>query len=77
MVYELDFDHLNKSYPVSFKISDFIKIKEAAAFLGVSPNTLRNWEKLGRIRVYRLPQNNYRLYRRTDLEDLLKSIKLV
>ncbi len=59
------------------KITDFLKIKEAAKFLGVVPNTLRNWEKEKKILVYRNPQNAYRLYRKEDLEQLLNNIKLV
>jgi DNA-binding transcriptional MerR regulator len=49
-------------------------IKEAAAFLGVSPNTLRNWERGGKITTHRHPLNSYRLYKRTDLESLLTAI---
>lgn len=58
------------------KIADYMKIKDAASFLGVAPNTLRNWEKLGKIKVHKNPLNKYRLYKKADLEELLKSIKL-
>jgi MerR family copper efflux transcriptional regulator len=57
------------------KIIDYLKIKEAADFLGVTPNTLRNWEKEKKITVYRNPQNAYRLYKKEDLEKLLGNIK--
>jgi MerR family transcriptional regulator, copper efflux regulator len=59
------------------KIVDYLKIKNAADFLGVTPNTLRNWEKEKKITVYRNPQNLYRLYKKEDLEALLSSIKPV
>jgi len=59
------------------KIIDYLKVKDAAKFLGVTPNTLRNWEKEKKISVYRNPQNSYRLYKKEDLEQLLSSIKLV
>lgn len=52
-----------------------MSIKKAAAFLGVTPNTLRNWEKEGKIKVFRNPQNRYRLYRHEDLENLLNRIQ--
>ena len=52
-----------------------MRIKEAATFLGVTPNTLRNWEKEQRIKVYRNPQNRYRLYRQEELETLLEKIQ--
>lgn len=57
------------------KIDEYMRITEAATFLGVSPNTLRNWEKEKKIKVYRNPQNRYRLYKREDLETLLNQIQ--
>lgn len=57
------------------RFSDYLQIKEAAAFLGVAPGTLRNWERVGKMRVYRHPVNNYRLYKRSELEQLLGQIE--
>lgn len=57
-----------------FKISDYMMVKEAAALLGVTKNTLRNWEKEKKIKSYRNPVNNYRLYKKEDLEQLLSII---
>jgi MerR family transcriptional regulator, copper efflux regulator len=57
------------------KITEYLTIKEAAEFLGVSPSTLRNWEKQGKLSTHRNPVNRYRLYRKDDLERLLKSIR--
>ena len=57
------------------KIIDYLKVKDAANFLGVTANTLRNWEKEKKITVYRNPQNAYRLFRKEDLEKLLNNIK--
>jgi len=56
------------------KIDDYLKIKDAAALVGVSPSTLRNWEKLGKLKAHRNPNNSYRLYTRKDLEALLRKI---
>jgi MerR family transcriptional regulator, copper efflux regulator len=58
-----------------FRISDYLKINEAAAFLGVSAETLRNWEKVKKITAYRNPMNKYRLYKKEDLEKLLLNIE--
>lgn len=58
------------------KLTEYLKIKDAAAFLGVSSNTLRNWGKNKKINVYRNPQNSYRLYKKEDLENFLNNIKL-
>lgn len=57
------------------KLKDYLTIKEAAQFVGVSDETLRNWEKKKKIKVYRHPINNYRLYSRQDLEKILINIK--
>jgi len=53
----------------------FIRVKEAAEMLGVSPNTVRAWGAAGRIVEYRNPANNYRLYKREDLEQFLRAIE--
>ena len=50
--------------------NDYLTIKAACSRLGVSPNTLRSWGASGKVTEYRHPMNNYRLYRRTDIEDL-------
>ncbi len=57
------------------KLTDFLRVKEAAEFLGIAPNTLRNWSRDGKIAVHRNPINGYRLYRRADLEALLEQIR--
>jgi len=51
---------------------NYLRIKEAAEFLGVSPLTLRNWDKRRKLTSYRHPINHYRLYRRIDLEKFLE-----
>lgn len=58
------------------KIYDYLKIKDAATLVGVSPGTLRNWEREGKLKAHRNPNNGYRLYRREDLELLLKEIEV-
>lgn len=57
------------------KLSDYLRISEAAEYLGVSPNTLRNWEKGEKIVVHRHPMNSYRLFRREELDALLKQVQ--
>lgn len=53
---------------------EFMQVKEAAAFLGVSPNTIRNWGREDKLPEYRHPVNNYRLYRMRDLERMRKAL---
>lgn len=52
----------------------YITIQQAAKLLGVTPLTLRNWDKQGKLKAYRNPVNNYRLYRRDQIEVLLRRI---
>jgi DNA (cytosine-5)-methyltransferase 1 len=55
------------------KLDTYLKIKEAAAFLGVSLNTLRNWGRDGKVPMHRNPVNDYRLFKQSDLERLLRN----
>lgn len=53
------------------KLDGYLRIREAAAYLGVSPNTLRNWGRDGKICERRHPVNGYRLYAQKELDALL------
>lgn len=50
----------------------FVTVKEAAKILDVVPNTVRAWGATGKITEYRHPANNYRLYKRDELVELLE-----
>jgi excisionase family DNA binding protein len=54
------------------KLENYLRIKEAAEYLGVAPNTLRNWGRDGKIIEHRHPVNNYRLYKKSELTRLLR-----
>ena len=56
------------------RAEEFLQVKDAAAFLGVSPNTVRNWGREHKLPEFRHPVNNYRLYRRSDLQRLRRRI---
>lgn len=53
----------------------YLRVKEAASVLGVSPNTVRAWGAAGKIPEYRHPANNYRMYKQADLERLNQQIE--
>ena len=55
-------------------MSEYLKTAEAAEFLGVSQNTVRAWAKEGKIKVRVNPVNNYRLFRRKDLQKFLDTV---
>ena len=57
------------------KLKDFLRISEAAEYLGVSSKTLRNWVNAGKIMAHRHPVNGYRLFRQQDLDELLKQVQ--
>ena len=60
--------------PSARNLRDYLLIRDAASFLGVSEATLRNWDREGKIAAYRNPINGYRLFRKADLEALLKRV---
>ncbi|MFV1969058.1 MAG: MerR family DNA-binding transcriptional regulator, partial [Pirellulaceae bacterium] len=53
----------------------FIRVKEAAELFGVSTNTLRAWGANGKIPEYRHPVNNYRLYKREEIERIMSQVE--
>jgi len=54
----------------------YMKVREAAEFLGIAPNTVRSWGAAGKLREFRSPANGYRLYKREDLEKFLRQIEM-
>ena len=57
------------------KHKGYLSVKEAAECLGVSPNTVRAWGADGKIPEYRHPVNNYRLYKRDDLQEVINQLE--
>lgn len=57
------------------KDEGFVRVKEAAEILGVSPNTIRAWGSDGKLREYRHPLNNYRLFKRKELMLILRQLE--
>jgi excisionase family DNA binding protein len=54
----------------------YYTIKQAAKILGVTPLTLRNWDKRGKLKAYRHPINNYRVYKAPQLELFLRMTEI-
>ena len=54
---------------------DYLTIKEVADMLGVTPLTLRNWDKSEKLKALRNPINNYRIYKATEVELFLRKIE--
>jgi len=56
-------------------MTQYLLISEASKFLSVATQTLRNWDNSGKFIAHRHPINNYRLYKISDLEIILKKIE--
>ena len=53
----------------------YLTVKEAAKLLEVTPLTLRNWDKSGKLKALRNPINNYRIYKPGKIELFLRRIE--
>jgi len=62
---------------VSYKLGqdEYLSVTDVAQMLGISAPTVRLWDKKGILKASRHPINHYRLYKRTDVERLLKKLK--
>ncbi len=56
-------------------MAQYLTIKEVAKMLRVTPLTLRNWDKQGKLKAYRNPINNYRVYKADKIEAFVKLIE--
>lgn len=59
----------------NLNFNGYLRVTEAADLLGVHADTLRRWEKTGKLKVHRHPINGYRLFIREQLEKLLQEIR--
>lgn len=57
------------------QLDDYFLVNQAAEVLGVSANTVRSWAASGKLQEYRHPVNNYRLFKKDDIETLLSQIQ--
>ncbi len=56
------------------KLSEYVKIAEAAKIIGISQATLRTWAESGKIPMHKNPANGYRLFKLADLEKFLAEV---
>lgn len=54
--------------------TELLTIGDAAQVLGVSEQTLRRWDKAGKLVAHRHPMNRYRLYSRNEILDVQRRI---
>ena len=53
----------------------YLSVNEVSKLIGVTPLTVRNWDKKGALVAHRNPVNNYRVYKIEDVEFLMKGIE--
>lgn len=53
-----------------------LSIKEAADFMGISPATLRLWDRRKRLKARRDPKNHYRFYTISELQKFKENNKV-
>jgi len=53
------------------RLSEYVKVAEAAEILGVSQGTVRAWAEAGKIPMHKNPANGYRLFLKSDLDSFL------
>ena len=53
----------------------YLTIKEVSRILGVTPLTLRNWDKKKKLKAYRNPINNYRVYKPEEIQLFIRRIE--
>ncbi|MFI5430140.1 helix-turn-helix domain-containing protein [Aeromicrobium sp. UC242_57] len=49
--------------------SEFMRVAAAADYIGISAQTLRRWDRDGRLPAVKRPGSSHRYYRRADLEE--------
>jgi len=54
------------------KIPKLLKIREAAEILNVNPETLRRWDRSGKLKAIIISKRGDRRYRIEDIEKLIK-----
>lgn len=55
-------------------IKDYYSLSEAAEVLGKSKETLRRWDRDGKLNAVREPVSNYRVYRKEDINSLIEPL---
>ena len=52
-------------------LQNLMTIAQAAEYIGVTPLTLRNWDKAGKLQAIRNSLNGYRMYDKEELDKFL------
>lgn len=56
-------------------LQNLMSVTQAANYIGVTPLTLRNWDKQGKLKAVRNPINGYRVYDKDELDKFLLQLQ--
>lgn len=56
-------------------MENYLTVREVADLIGVSPQTIRRWDRSGKFPSTRHPMNNYRVYPEEQVRQLVKELK--
>ncbi len=56
------------------RLCDYLTVAQASEVLGVSKDTLRRWDRAGRLEARRHPVTGYRLYLKAELDNFLRRL---
>jgi excisionase family DNA binding protein len=68
---------VQQDWMMKTRLSEYVKVAEAAEILGVSQGTVRAWAEAGKIPMHKNPANGYRLFKRVELEQFLEIVDKV
>ena len=51
-------------------MSEYLTLSETSEYIGKSKETLRRWDKEGKLSAVREPMSNYRVYKKSDVDTL-------
>ena len=51
-------------------MKEYLTLSEASEYIGKSKETLRRWDNEGKLIAVREPMSNYRVYRKTEVDNL-------
>ena len=54
-------------------MKEYLTLSEASELIGKSKETLRRWDREGKLNAVREPMSNYRVYRKTEVETLFSN----
>lgn len=55
-------------------VSNYLTVSEAAEKLNVSPETLRKWDRNGRLISFNHPSDNARVYTKSQIDNFIREL---